>query len=418
MTRTEIIQAAFETWGAVGYQATSLSALADTLGVTKTALYHHFKNKDDILGAMYDTFFDSMGDKLRPLFEKTIACIEDGASKADVFESILLVNNEITEFFVKNPWYFMFSLIKVHGNTDCRLNSSIQLRERGLDFEKMRQIEVYLGDKDRYPLLFQLVFACSLCIIAHFLEVLWTEGRLETGVCEITDKVNGFIRHGMGFRREKIDSLDWEALEKAAEWRETEGGGGGRRRRLIKVVASVVAAADPWAASMAMVAKKSGLSKSGLYAHFASKRDMLRQLFLEEFDGVIRYAQAVSKKSGVPEEQLYMAIRAVEGFLTSEPEFLAAIGSLKTRRINFDMDRIEDMHRDNGECLNKFSQVFSEIKDAEGEPLIDETTVGVILFLLTDTLIGKPDAMEYKAIPDESLRILYRFIALGMEGAK
>jgi AcrR family transcriptional regulator len=163
---------------------------------------------------------------------------------------------------------------------------------------------------------------------------------------------------------------------------------------------------------MAMVAKKSGLSKSGLYAHFASKRDMLRQLFLEEFDDVVRYAQAVSKKSGVPEEQLYMAIRAVEGFLTSEPEFLAAIGSLKTRRINFDMDR------DNGECHSKFSQIFSEIKGAEGEPLIDETTVGVILFLLTDTLIGKPDAMDYKAIPDESLRTLYRFITLGMDGAK
>ncbi|MDR2097597.1 MAG: TetR/AcrR family transcriptional regulator [Spirochaetaceae bacterium] len=167
-----------------------------------------------------------------------------------------------------------------------------------------------------------------------------------------------------------------------------------------------------------MVAKESGLSKSGLYSHFASKRDMLRQLFLEEFDEVIRYAQAVSRKSSVPEEQLYLAIRAVAGFMTSEPEFLAAISSLKTRRINFVVDMTEDMKKNRDECHVRFFQIFSGIRNADGEPLLDETATGAILFLLTDTLIRKPDSMDYKSIPDESLRILYRFIALGTDGVE
>jgi AcrR family transcriptional regulator len=179
----------------------------------------------------------------------------------------------------------------------------------------------------------------------------------------------------------------------------------------------VVAAVGPWAASMSMVAKKSGVSKSGLYAHFASKRDMLRQIFLEEFDDVVRHAHTVSKKSGEPEEQLYLAIRAVEGFLTSEPEFLAAISSLKTRRLNFDIDHVERMRQSKNECQNRMLMVFSEVKNISGKPLIDETIAALILFLLTDTLTRKPDSMDYKDIPDESFRSFYRFIALGAEGA-
>jgi AcrR family transcriptional regulator len=416
MTRTEIIQAAFETWGSCAYQTTSLAALAGALGVTKTALYHHFRNKDDILGAMYDTFFDSLASSLEPKFERVLASAEGCADRLEILEAFLLLNSESTKFFAENPWYFIFLLVKVHGTTDVRRDISARLEERGLDFDKIRQIENGFTGKKEYPPLFHLIFDCSVCITAYSLKVLWVEGRLKDAVSEITEKVDAFVRRGVGLDRERIGSLDWDTLEASALWHGNAVKGGGRRKRLLKAVACVVAAAGPWDASMSMVARKSGLSKSGLYAHFASKRDMLRQLFLEEFDDATRHAQAVSKKSDVPEEQLYLAIRAVEGFLTSEPEFLAAIASLKTRRINLDMDRMEDMKKNGHECDGRFLQVFSGIKNASGEALIDETSGGVILFLLIDTLIRKPDSIDYKAIPNESFRRLYRFIALGTDG--
>ncbi|MDR3356175.1 MAG: TetR/AcrR family transcriptional regulator [Spirochaetaceae bacterium] len=430
MTKTEIIQTAFQTWGAGGYQTTSLQTLADKLGVSKTALYRYFRSKDDILVAMRETFLDRFADSLRPLFESALSPLEERSDKGKILDALLLVNNGITEFFAKNPWYFVFSLVKLHGNTDVRLEIEAYLRARGLDFKKLRlAAEDGLGEKDAYPALSQLVFTYSLCIIANFLKGLWEEGRLEEnfsseapqGVCEIIRKVGEAVKNGLRFSRERVDALDWEALEAAAKWTES-GENLGRHKGLIKAVASAVAAAGPWAASMSMVAKESGLSKSGLYAHFSSKRDMLRQLFLEEFDEVVRYARDASRKSVVPEAQLYLAIRAVEDFLTSEPEFLAAISSLKTQNINLDMRMMdgikEDMKKNSTECRSRFFQVFSEIKNARGEALIDETTTGAILFLLTDTLIRKPESMDYKAIPDQSLRSLYRFIALGTNGVK
>ncbi|MDR1363767.1 MAG: TetR/AcrR family transcriptional regulator [Spirochaetaceae bacterium] len=412
MTKIEIIQAAFKVWGEDRYETTSLSTLSSALNVTKAALYHHFKNKDALLDAMYDTFFDSMSNCLRPYFEETLACAEHGAGHHEIVKAFLRINMEITSFFVSNPCYFIFALVNVHGNMSLVPSVFARMRERGIDFEKLKKIEESINVKNTYPSLFHMIFSTSMCMMANSLRMMRVKEQPAPGAREITERASAFIRRGLGFSREKVYALNWEELEKAAAWRESIGGGGGRHKRIIKAIASVVAAVGPWAASMAMIAEKSGLSKSGLYAHFASKHDMLCQLFMGEFEDVIRHAQAVSRKSDVPEEQLYLAIRAIEGFLTSEPEFLAAISALKMRRIDFEkMARLKGARGYQGRIL----QIFSCVKNASGEALIDETMATVILFILTDMLIRKPASLDYKSIPNESFRIFYRFIALGIE---
>ncbi|AHH19464.1 putative transcriptional regulator, TetR family [Nocardia nova SH22a] len=50
-----IILAAFELFAQHGVSATSLQMLADFIGVTKAAVYHQFKSKDDIVSAVAET---------------------------------------------------------------------------------------------------------------------------------------------------------------------------------------------------------------------------------------------------------------------------------------------------------------------------------------------------------------------------
>jgi AcrR family transcriptional regulator len=47
-TRERIIQAAIDLFASQGYGGTSLRHIAEQLGVTKAAVYHHFHTKDDI----------------------------------------------------------------------------------------------------------------------------------------------------------------------------------------------------------------------------------------------------------------------------------------------------------------------------------------------------------------------------------
>ncbi|MEO3744327.1 helix-turn-helix domain-containing protein [Plantactinospora sp. B5E13] len=48
-TRSRIQQVALELFTEQGYEKTSLREIAERLGVTKAALYYHFKSKDDIV---------------------------------------------------------------------------------------------------------------------------------------------------------------------------------------------------------------------------------------------------------------------------------------------------------------------------------------------------------------------------------
>ncbi len=54
-TRERIISVALELFAEQGYEQTSLREIADRLGVTKAALYYHFKTKDDIVHGIVES---------------------------------------------------------------------------------------------------------------------------------------------------------------------------------------------------------------------------------------------------------------------------------------------------------------------------------------------------------------------------
>ena len=51
-TKQEILNAALELFSVQGYEATSISQLADAVGIRKASLYSHFENKQAILDAL------------------------------------------------------------------------------------------------------------------------------------------------------------------------------------------------------------------------------------------------------------------------------------------------------------------------------------------------------------------------------
>src|SRR5260370_9727603 len=56
-TRAQAQKVALELFGEQGYEKTSLREIAERLGVTKAALYYHFKSKEDIVHSFTDDYF-------------------------------------------------------------------------------------------------------------------------------------------------------------------------------------------------------------------------------------------------------------------------------------------------------------------------------------------------------------------------
>jgi len=56
-TRARIQQVAVELFTEHGYEGTSLREIAERLGVTKAALYYHFKSKEDIVASLVQDYY-------------------------------------------------------------------------------------------------------------------------------------------------------------------------------------------------------------------------------------------------------------------------------------------------------------------------------------------------------------------------
>ncbi|MDR3343174.1 MAG: TetR/AcrR family transcriptional regulator [Treponema sp.] len=397
MTKQDIIKTAFRVWGRELYQSTSLTKLAQELGVSKPALYRHFENKQALVDAMYETFFDEYAAFIKPQYEQALA-------SGEVTESLFIMVRTISDYYARNMDAFIFSLIQVYGHRE-KGNAVERLIPRGVDMRRLLRFEEAIKT---YPSMIQLIIATLIFLMAHFHkhEHAMDEDLSEERIRYIIALIEARVAAGLGFNKDMVKTIDYEGLENriAGSLKELADDG------LLRAVACVVAEAGPWNASMDMVARRSGLSKSGLYAHFKSKQDMLAQLFLSEFDRIVAFAEANKKNSPVPEEQLYLVIISIADYLRSRPDILVALDWIRTRRLDLGLAVPLRIYR----VISDISCMEGSTGDAPDMAL--ERIPQWIMFLIVNTLIHRPAGMAFSELPNPSIRILFKFIVLGIKG--
>jgi AcrR family transcriptional regulator len=400
MNKTDIIETAFRVWGQELFKTTSLSKIAQALGVTKSALYRYFESKDALLGGMYRYYCDHYVDFMKASFEKAM---ED----RDINRGILLIARNIAEYCARYKDIFIFSLIEVYGDKNREAGVLERFALQGMD---MRKHWVFLDAGDGYPSRVRLIITAIFFLVTLFHKSRAGEPAdpTETEIQTFISFAEGVISHGMGFDKNLVSALDFAELEKTAS---NQIPPEGENDRLLKAVAGAVAEAGPWNASMEMVAQRSGLSKSGLYAHFKNKADMLGQMFITEFDRIVDYAELERSRSAVVEEQFYLVMVAIANYLRSRPEILITMDWLKTRRLDLGVSAPSRIYR-----------IFADInlKDAVkipgGSGLTGEALAQWIMFLVVNTLMRRPEGTSFSDVSNTSFRILYKFIVLGIDG--
>jgi AcrR family transcriptional regulator len=396
MTNAEIIDAAFRVWGRNFYQKTSLSQLAGELGVSKPALYRHFSNKQALTGAMLERYFDDFTQSIRADYERAMRAKGLG-------EGVFAIIRGITGFYGRNVYAFIFALINFHNQSiDSRILTD-RLKSRGVDMGLL-----YENIKKEYSVdtvIMQLIFITMTFFMAQFHKAgkSFINAPSEEGIQKVTAVICDTIHNGLGFTAEGTDIDFWE-LEKRAE----KALHSAEPEPLFRAVAEATAEAGPWRVSMDMVAQRVGISKSSLYGHFKNRQDMLRQLFLGEFKHILGSVRQGTSLSAAPVEQLYLGIYSIAVYLRSRPEFLACLGWLRTRRVNLRKS----------EKQAEFSNLFENIEigpvrnSGEGEK---RPLVHWILFLLINILLQPGYTGNAN---NKNIRVLFRFITLGLKGFK
>ncbi|WP_010259506.1 TetR/AcrR family transcriptional regulator [Treponema primitia] len=400
MNKTDIIETAFQVWGRELFKTTSLSQIAQALGVTKPALYRHFESRGALLDGMYGYYCDHYVGFMKASYEKAV-------ESRDINQGILLMARNFAEYYARHKYIFIFSLIEVYGDKNRDKDILRQFAIRGMDVKKHW---FFLEAGDDHPSKAQLIVTAIFFLVTLFHKSRHGKTGEPTNeeIQQFISFAEGVISHGLGFDKNLVNALDFEKLEKSGGHQIPPEG---ENEGLLKAVAGAVAEAGPWNASMDMVAQRSGLSKSGLYAHFKSKADMLGQMFIAEFDRIVDYAELEQSRSELPEEQFYLAIAAIANYLRSRPEILITLDWIRTRRLDLGVTVPPRIYR-----------IFADIKlEGAGEnpgglALSGETLSQWILFLVVNTLMRRPERFSFSDVSNTSFQILYKFIVLGIEG--
>jgi AcrR family transcriptional regulator len=123
-----ILEVAVAAFNEFGYDATSMGVLADRLGLSKSAIYHHFASKDEILERALDQALGSLEGVLD----------EPGASEGSAADRLDHVLRGAVHVLVGELPYVTL-LLRVRGNTE--IERTALARRRAFDRRVMGLVE-------------------------------------------------------------------------------------------------------------------------------------------------------------------------------------------------------------------------------------------------------------------------------------
>ncbi len=108
-TRRLILDAAREMFVRLGYEATTMRAIADRIEYTATAIYHHFRNKEELMTELCDIDFRA----LAAAFQR-IGRIEDPV------ERVRRTGDAYVDFALEHPMQYQLMFMTPHPVMDVK----------------------------------------------------------------------------------------------------------------------------------------------------------------------------------------------------------------------------------------------------------------------------------------------------------
>ena len=118
-TRTRILQEAARLFTEKGYEATSVQDLAQALGLSKAALYHHFGSKEEIL---YEISLLAL--------EGLVAAGEETLREEDPKEALRRFMETHARYFEENRPFFVAMLQGIQSLSPEHREATVRLRDR------------------------------------------------------------------------------------------------------------------------------------------------------------------------------------------------------------------------------------------------------------------------------------------------
>lgn len=324
--QNEIIDAAFEL--ASVKNGWSMAEVAGKIGVSKTALYRHFRNKEEIERCMNER-----------LFADVCAMIEGAESTPDG------IRTAAVRFLRAHPGYVFQLLYNFFTRSDYPQTLFDRLRTdtsaAAEYFDTMESMPEERRNKK------------EIAMVKNWVSVIIASFRTN-GLETIQDDLVKIL--GLGFPylaqpdEKRFDELDAAALIEPAE---LVG-----ENRLFEALAASIREYGITKTTIETIAEKMGTAKSSLYFYGKSKETMLSDLMENETGNIERLCFARVSEGRTIAEQIYIVMMTQANYLILKPELIPVFSWIR-----YDSARLEARHEK--EALDRKLEALKAFRVAE-----------------------------------------------------
>ena len=306
LTREKIVSVAFKEWEKTHFASTSLADLARSLGVSKTALYRHFRNKDSILKKMRETCFSEVS-RIQDEFLKK-------SDSSDLITAVHRFYEIYIPFFLKHPAYFHFIIhLMIREIQNGNAEPDFFLRESAHFSSKMSSAGI---EKDLQKIFVRFIFSVGSFWLFQSLLIKksWSEPEIKKETKKCTELVTfGIWNSG----KQHVPDTQKITEECALSESDIE-----KPERIFSAIAEVVAEVGLQNATTDKIAKKIGITKSSLYFYFENKDEMLGEMIRRKQQRFLDLFKEREDRYDTLEEKLFCYMATISSFFLNNPTIL------------------------------------------------------------------------------------------------
>lgn len=328
-TKELILDAAFSFCNEPRFKSFSMNDLAAKVGISKPAIYRHYKDKDAVIAAMYERFFASLADCLRTVEAQTKA---DGAKI--VSEKAFA---DLVSFFTEHPYYINYMLANMCTEDNFERRIADELAKQGIA-GLAGGYEFFNGkkaiDAESLPQYVRGIYCGVTIFIFIKLREKWISkgGKAESVEAFAKNLVHVILsgfkhtvpRDHILFPAEISDErfAELDALcTIGADMLPPED-------RIFTALAQVIAKYKIVGVTVDKIAAELNMAKSSLYEYFDNKNQMIKTLIVRELTIIDMAAKENALEARTFSEYIYILMRTELSYFVLRPSIIPVCGWL------------------------------------------------------------------------------------------
>ena len=273
-TKELILDAAFSFLKEPRYSTFSMNELAERVGITKPAIYRHFKNKEAVLAAMEARVLDGMSGYLVKL-----------NSQIDVRIPL----SGLIDYFIKNPTYINYLIAQMSSTPNYEEHIFGILYEKDIEFVKGNGENAYLKKFNSDIKMFSQHVFCGMTMF-FFIKVqerLKEEGKIQGIPEDFAGKIVNLLLTGLRGVTKSDDALYPQQIsdERKSELInlcKIDSKTFPAENRIFTALANVIEKYKIPGVTVERIANELNMAKSSLYEYFDNKNEMIKSLINKE----------------------------------------------------------------------------------------------------------------------------------------